>query len=316
VRVRHRSHAAHSRVLNHARLGPPYILGVGPDSDNARSRFRPLEAGALVVVVAALAFVVLAARDRPGDPLATSAGTREAAAAAPASATPASTVANPSSVPGNSPEATSVQRDADPDPDHGSHPVVGVRTGRRVILRDSPGGARVGATGDETEFGSPSVFSVARQTEHWVAAPSPSTPNGELAWIRADPRKLVGGYVDYAIHVDLSARQAVLLRRGVEIRRWPVTVGAAGSETPTGRFAVTDTFRGGLRPAYGCCAVALTATQPNLPADWPGGNRIAIHGTDEPLGEAASHGCIRSADRDVRRLIGTVPLGTPVRIDP
>ena len=68
-------------------------------------------------------------------------------------------------------------------------------------------------------------------------------------------------------------------------------------------------FRGDLNPAYGCCAVALTATQPNLPADWPGGNRIAIHGTDAPLGEAASHGCIRSADEDVSRLVDTVPPG-------
>ena len=48
----------------------------------------------------------------------------------------------------------------------------------------------------------------------------------------------------------------------------------------SGRFAVTDTFRGELNEAaYGCCALALSATQPSLPSGWFGGNRIAIHGT-------------------------------------
>ena len=98
------------------------------------------------------------------------------------------------------------------------------------------------------------------------------------------------------------------------LRSWPVTVGGPASPTPTGTYAVTDTFRGGLNPVYGCCAVAISATQPNLPATWPGGSRIAFHGTGGPLGVAASNGCIRSSDEDVRALVETVPLGTPVTI--
>ncbi len=93
-----------------------------------------------------------------------------------------------------------------------------------------------------------------------------------------------------------------------------VTVGAPGSETPTGRFAVTDTFRGNLNSAYGCCAVALSATQPNLPSGWLGGNRIAIHGNPGTLGAAVSSGCIRAADEKVSELVNRVPLGTPVII--
>ncbi len=93
-----------------------------------------------------------------------------------------------------------------------------------------------------------------------------------------------------------------------------MTIGAPGSTTPTGRFAVTDTFRGNLHPAYGCCAVALTAVQPNLPSGWNGGNRIAFHGTTGPLGQALSNGCVRAADRDVNALVNAVPPGTPVAI--
>jgi lipoprotein-anchoring transpeptidase ErfK/SrfK len=99
------------------------------------------------------------------------------------------------------------------------------------------------------------------------------------------------------------------------VRSFAVTIGAPGVETPTGRFAVTDSFRGELDPAaYGCCALALSATQPHLPSGWLGGNRIAIHGTSGPLGVAASHGCVRAADEDVSALVARVPLGTPVFI--
>ena len=92
-----------------------------------------------------------------------------------------------------------------------------------------------------------------------------------------------------------------------------VGVGRPGSPTPTGRFAVTDKLGGASYSAsYGCCIIALSATQPNLPAGWPGGNRIAIHGG--PTGGAVSAGCIHAADGDLRYLMRLVPLGTPVAI--
>jgi lipoprotein-anchoring transpeptidase ErfK/SrfK len=95
---------------------------------------------------------------------------------------------------------------------------------------------------------------------------------------------------------------------------FPVTVGAPASATPTGRLSVTDAFTGLDSAAYGCCALALSATQPNLPSGWLGGRTIAIHGTSGPLGVAASHGCIRAADDSVAKLVRIVPLGTPVLI--
>ncbi len=94
----------------------------------------------------------------------------------------------------------------------------------------------------------------------------------------------------------------------------PCTIGAPGSSTPTGRFAVTDTFVGGLNPVYGCCAIALSAHQPDLPSDWIGGDRVAIHGTTGPVGNAASSGCLRAADSDMQVLIPETPPGAPVFI--
>jgi lipoprotein-anchoring transpeptidase ErfK/SrfK len=58
--------------------------------------------------------------------------------------------------------------------------------------------------------------------------------------------------------------------------------------------------------------------QPNLPAGWSGGDRIAIHGTLSAgdFGNAVSAGCVHAPDSDLRYLMRVVPLGTPVVIRP
>jgi lipoprotein-anchoring transpeptidase ErfK/SrfK len=144
--------------------------------------------------------------------------------------------------------------------------------------------------------------------------PTPVLPDGRLGWVKHDPSRLRSGWTAYSIDVDISSRAARLRRAGQVLRSFAITVGSPTSPTPVGRFAITDTFRGGLNPAYGCCALATTATQPSLPSGWLGGSRIAIHGTTGPLGAALSHGCIRAANEDVKALVGRVGLGTPVMV--
>ena len=72
--------------------------------------------------------------------------------------------------------------------------------------------------------------------------------------------------------------------------------------------------RRGVGPWYGCCVLALSGHQDNLPAGWIGGNRIAIHGTPGSVGGAESHGCLRASDPDMIALFARVPLGAPVFI--
>jgi L,D-transpeptidase catalytic domain len=194
------------------------------------------------------------------------------------------------------------------------HPLVWVRGGRTVEIHSSPGGPVVRKVGDETEFGSSRVFAVERTEGRWAGVPTPFTGNGALGWVRLDARDLRSGYTKRSIVVDLSEFRATLLKGDRVARTFTVSIGAPGTDTPTGRFAVTDTFRGDLNPAYGCCAVALTAVQPNLDSGWIGGDRVAIHGTTGPLGVAVSHGCVRAADRDVSALVNAVPPGAPVTI--
>jgi hypothetical protein len=193
-------------------------------------------------------------------------------------------------------------------------PLVWVRQGEEAEIRSSPGGPATKTVGDETQWGSHTIFHVAETDGEWAGVPNPYSGNGALGWVKLDPERLKAGYTTHAIEIDLSDHRVQLLREGEAIRTFTVSVGAPGSETPTGSFAVTDTFRGDLNPAYGCCAVALTAVQPRLPSGWIGGNRIAIHGTTGPLGVNVSHGCVRAADRDVSALVDKVPPGAPVTI--
>jgi hypothetical protein len=201
------------------------------------------------------------------------------------------------------------------DTPRGAYPLIWVRVHEQVRLRTEPGGGElVDRVGRHTEWGSISAFGVVHQAHGWAGVTTPLLPNGELAWVRLDEDRVRGGWTKMAVMVDVSERRGVLLRDGDPALSFPVTVGMPGADTPTGRFSVTDTFRGGLNPAYGCCALALSATQPHLPSGWWGGSRIAIHGTYGALGVAASHGCVRAADDVVAELTRRMPVGAPVFI--
>ena len=196
---------------------------------------------------------------------------------------------------------------------HGN-PIVWVRAGERAQIHASPGGRVVETVGPRTEFGSRTVFAVFETSGEWAGVPTPYTGNDALGWVKLDPRRMNAGNTTREIVVDLSEFRAQLLIDDEPVRTFTVAIGAPGTDTPTGRFAVTDTFRGGLNAAYGCCAVALTAEQPSLPSGWLGGNRIAFHGTSGPVGAPISSGCVRAADRDVNALVERVPPGAPVLV--
>jgi L,D-transpeptidase catalytic domain len=187
----------------------------------------------------------------------------------------------------------------------------------RVALSDRPGGPATLRVGSTTEFGSRRVLGVAAQRGAWLGVVTTERPNNRLAWVRRGSAGLRLRRTRWSLHADLSARTLTLRRGGRRVRRMSVAIGRPGSETPTGRFAVTDKLSGGrFGPYYGCCILALSGHQPNTPPGWTGGDRLAIHGTDSPatIGAAASAGCLRASDAALRPLMSRVPLGTPVFI--
>jgi hypothetical protein len=189
-------------------------------------------------------------------------------------------------------------------------------TGSRVDLHSSPDGGVVAHLGARTEYGSPRTFLVAKTRGDWIGVVTPALPNGKLGWLERHSDDVAFSTTKFSVHVDLLT-QTLELRYGDDVlHRARVTIGQAGVSTPVGVFAVTDALAGrGLGPWYGCCALALSGHQPNLPAGWVGGNRIAIHGTPGPVGGAASHGCLRTTNEDMVVLFAELPLGAPVFID-
>lgn len=202
-----------------------------------------------------------------------------------------------------------------PKPPRGVHELAVVRG--TVPLRTRPNAGVVARAGESTEFGSQRVLSVAARRGPWLGVVATELPNGRLAWVNRRNAALRLRRTAYSLHADLSLRRLELRKHGRAILRLRVAIGRPGSETPTGRFSVTDKLSGSrFGPYYGCCILALSGHQTHLPPGWPGGDRLAIHGTDSPatIGTAASAGCLRAADADLQALMRRVPLGTPVFI--
>jgi hypothetical protein len=194
--------------------------------------------------------------------------------------------------------------------------IARVRPGHRVAVRLRPRGPVVAWLSSHTEFGSPQTLAITRALPgRRFGVVSTALPNGRLGWIDARPGTLRLSRTRVTVDVDLSRR---LLRVHVGarvVRSIRVGIGAPGTPTPTGRFAVTDKLNGAAySPVYGCCILALSAHQTHLPNGWTGGNRIAIHGGS--TAGAVSTGCLHASTSGLRYLMRSVPLGARVVIHP
>jgi hypothetical protein len=187
---------------------------------------------------------------------------------------------------------------------------------RPVRLYSSPGGRRKLTLPATTEWGSPRVLSVVRRRGDWLGVLAPELKNGQMGWMNiASASRL--DCVRWSLHVDLSRRRLYVRKDGHTQKQFTVAIGGPGHPTPQGRFAVTDKLKVTDKGSpYGCCVLALTGHQNKLPPDWPGGDRLAVHATtdESSIGKAVSLGCMRGKPANVRWLISTIPLGTPVFI--
>jgi lipoprotein-anchoring transpeptidase ErfK/SrfK len=189
-----------------------------------------------------------------------------------------------------------------------------VPAGRSVAVRARPDGKVLATISARTEFGSPQTLAVAFRKGDWIAVRSPALGNRRVGWVHTKPLRLVQRPV--RLDVDLSRRVLLVREESRVLRTVSVAIGAPDTPTPAGRFYVTDKLPGrDFGSYYGCCILALSGRQPNLPEGWSGGDRLAIHGSPTPTwGEAVSNGCLHAPEADLRYLMKTVPLGTTVRV--
>lgn len=124
------------------------------------------------------------------------------------------------------------------------------------------------------------------------------------------------------LRLSLSDRKVYVYRGETLETSYPVAIGRPGWETPTGEFEV---FSQVVDPGWtNPLTDEVVAPGPDNPlgdrwiAFWTDGiNSIGFHGTPnrESVGQAASHGCIRMYNEDVRELYEIVALGTPVIVE-
>ena len=151
----------------------------------------------------------------------------------------------------------------------------------------------------------------------WLKVALPSRPNGATGWIDRDVVRLVRTHWRVVVRVD--ARRLSLLHDGRLVLTTRVVVGAPATPTPRGLFAVYERVRQAPGAVVGPWALHLTAHSRVLHAYDGGPGRIALHGREggllaDPLGTAASHGCVRMRSAVIRRLAADLVPGTPVHI--
>jgi lipoprotein-anchoring transpeptidase ErfK/SrfK len=182
-----------------------------------------------------------------------------------------------------------------------------------LAIRSAPGARVVAQLGAQTSFGSPTRLAVVGSRGKWLTVISTELPNGVHGFVR---RSSVGlARHPYTLEIDLSRRVASVWRWAQKVRQFRVAIGASATPTPVGRFSITDKLRDFMPSAYGCCVLALSGHQPNLPSTWTGGDRLAIHG-GSGIGSAVSTGCPHARTADLLYMMRVLPLGTHVIIHP
>jgi lipoprotein-anchoring transpeptidase ErfK/SrfK len=147
----------------------------------------------------------------------------------------------------------------------------------------------------------------------WIRILLPIRPNEAAGWVHAADVELKP--VEDKIVIDLSTRSLEHFRRHHLVDRFEVGIGQPQWPTATGTFYVwAHVPQASPTGPYGVYALGLSGFSEVL-KDWPGGGRMAIHGTPyaSNKGQMVSHGCIRVYNPDMRKL-RRVPLGTPVII--
>jgi lipoprotein-anchoring transpeptidase ErfK/SrfK len=189
-----------------------------------------------------------------------------------------------------------------------------------VRAQPAPGARRVGLLPTEARWGGgPVRLLVLRSARgpgrrRWLRVRLHERPNDRAGWIAADRTRVTR--TRWRVVISTGARTVTVRRGGRTVRRFGAVVGAPATPTPHGLFAIGERIR---QPpgVLGPWALHLTAHSGVLENFGGGPGRVAIHGRSgsllsDPLGTAASHGCIRLANSAISWLAARAVEGTPV----
>ncbi len=125
------------------------------------------------------------------------------------------------------------------------------------------------------------------------------------------------------IVLKVSERRAYLYRGQKLLKKIPVAVGKKGWETPTGDWKVQLMKKNPGWLSFKTGEAFPPGKDNPLGERWIGfwydeksGDQIGFHGTSnlKSIGQAASHGCVRMSNKNVKMLYKLVQVGTVVRV--
>jgi lipoprotein-anchoring transpeptidase ErfK/SrfK len=151
----------------------------------------------------------------------------------------------------------------------------------------------------------------------WVHVRLPGRPSGHTGWILAD--QTIRSSTEWRIVVTVSTRTVAVYRDGLLVRSFTAVVPAAATPTPYGQFFVEEALAIAPTDTGGPFALAISARSEIFQEFEGGPGQIAIHGTgnlSDPLGSAASHGCIRISPSAITWIAKRIGGGVPVTVQP
>jgi lipoprotein-anchoring transpeptidase ErfK/SrfK len=121
--------------------------------------------------------------------------------------------------------------------------------------------------------------------------------------------------------VKLKEKRVYVYKGDKVIAKYPIAIGKKGWETPTGEWQVLEKIKNPSWTSFKTGKVVSRRVENILGARWIGfwtnqEDVIGFHGTSnlKSIGTAASHGCVRMYNRDVKALYKMVKVGTNVNV--
>jgi lipoprotein-anchoring transpeptidase ErfK/SrfK len=121
--------------------------------------------------------------------------------------------------------------------------------------------------------------------------------------------------------IKLNEKRVYVYKGDKILAKYPIAIGKKGWETPTGEWQVLEKIKNPSWTSFKTGKVVSRRVENILGARWigfwtDGQDVIGFHGTSnlKSIGTAASHGCVRMYNRDVKALYKMVKVGTEVKV--
>ncbi len=171
----------------------------------------------------------------------------------------------------------------------------------------------------QAEAGSPSTGASIATPSKPVTGNHNSIPTAKPVVTVSNSKPPVQDVVNLVL--KLNDKHVYVYKGDKFITKYPVAIGKKGWETPTGEWQVMEKIKNPAWTSFKNGKVIAAGRDNPLGERWigfwtDGQDVIGFHGTPDvkSIGTAASHGCVRMRNKDVKALFPLVKVGTTVKV--